>query len=421
MYSRGSSLDLPNPVIDEMIPGPRSAGSEEDAYSVVVFYFSDGEEREQPEADEATIDAATGMIIGAGAEDGTLEPVEFVDLRRARRRWRRPRVRDENGAPMIEFHGSDEVFTSRDTPYVFDYSRTRRRSRDGRGEPAQIADELGVPYLHRVEPGGLAGMAARLAGDGAAGERRLPGDPRPALLDPGAGLAARSCCGRGGLGRRASRHPARLSPRRRPRRSCRPEPALAGPSGAGDGRGRRHEPAAEPPASTWPRIGVAIASVALLAPGLRPGRCSGSRSPGRDAYDDGGYDESIDAFGRLESWNVIDPSLAFVGIGDASYRQGDLVEAELAFAARPRPRAGRLRGAVQPCGHARGPGRPRARPRAPVAGRRGPAVRPRRADRATTRSSATRSRWRPPPAGPASPSAPTMPATALPRRVNASR
>ena len=82
----------------------------------------------------------------------------------------------------------------------------------------------------------------------------------------------------------------------------------------------------------WPRIGVAIASVALLAPGLKAGSMFWFSEAGARAYDDGGYDDSIDAFRRLESWNVIDPSLAFVGIGDAWYRQGDLVEAELAFA-----------------------------------------------------------------------------------------
>jgi Ca-activated chloride channel family protein len=165
VYSRGSALDLPNPVIDELIPGPRSAGSDEDAYSV-VFYFSDGEEREQPEADEATIDAATGMIIGAGAEDGTLEPVEFADLAGQVDGGAVFGYGTETGAPMIEFHGSDEVFTSRDTPYVVDYStNTPAISRLDEANLQQIADELGVPYQHRAAPGGLADMAARLAAD----------------------------------------------------------------------------------------------------------------------------------------------------------------------------------------------------------------------------------------------------------------
>jgi tetratricopeptide (TPR) repeat protein len=72
--------------------------------------------------------------------------------------------------------------------------------------------------------------------------------------------------------------------------------------------------------------------VALLGPGLKAGSMFWFSEAGARAYDDGGYDDSIDAFRRLESWNVVDPSLAFVGIGDAWYRQGDLVEAELAFA-----------------------------------------------------------------------------------------
>ena len=64
VYSRGSSLDLPNPVIDEMIPGPRSGWLRRGRRTRSSFYFSDGEEREQPHADQATIDTATGMIIG---------------------------------------------------------------------------------------------------------------------------------------------------------------------------------------------------------------------------------------------------------------------------------------------------------------------------------------------------------------------
>jgi Ca-activated chloride channel family protein len=162
VYSRGSALDLPNPVIDEMIPGPRSGGSGDDAYSV-VFYFSDGEQREQPLPDDATIDMATGMIIGS--EDGTLEPVEFADLA--------PQIDGgavfgygtDTGAPMIEFHGSD-VFTSRETPYVVDYStNTPAISRLDEANLRRVADELGLPYQHRVEPGGLADMAAALADD----------------------------------------------------------------------------------------------------------------------------------------------------------------------------------------------------------------------------------------------------------------
>jgi Ca-activated chloride channel homolog len=162
VYSRGSALDLPNPVIDEMIPGPRS-GSDDDAYSV-VFYFSDGEERAQPLANQATIDTATGMIIGD--DDGTLEPVEFADLAGQVDGGAVFGYGTEAGAPMIEFFGSDEVFTSRATPYVIDYStNTPAISRLDEANLQRIADELDVPYQHRVGPGGLADMAAALADD----------------------------------------------------------------------------------------------------------------------------------------------------------------------------------------------------------------------------------------------------------------
>jgi tetratricopeptide (TPR) repeat protein len=83
---------------------------------------------------------------------------------------------------------------------------------------------------------------------------------------------------------------------------------------------------------SWPRIAVAAASVVLLAMGVKAGSMFWFSAAGARAYGDGSYDASIDAYRHLESWNVVDPSLAFVGIGDAWYRQGDLVEAELAFA-----------------------------------------------------------------------------------------
>lgn len=162
VYSRGSALDLANPVMDQMLPGPGSAGSS-DAHAV-VFYFSDGEERALPAADQPTIDAATGMIIGT--DDGTAEPVAFSDLA--------PQIDGgavlgygtEAGARMIEFHGSDELFTSRATPYVIDYTtNTPAISRLDEANLRNIAGELELPYQHRTEPGGLAGLASSLAAE----------------------------------------------------------------------------------------------------------------------------------------------------------------------------------------------------------------------------------------------------------------
>ena len=53
---------------------------------------------------------------------------------------------------------------------------------------------------------------------------------------------------------------------------------------------------------------------------------------GARAFEDGRYDDSVTAFERLENLNLVDPALAYLGIGDAWYRHGDLVEAEIAFA-----------------------------------------------------------------------------------------
>ncbi len=68
------------------------------------------------------------------------------------------------GAPMIEFHGSDELVTG-DSPYVIDYATSEPAiSRLDEENLTGIAGELDVPYLHRVEPGGLGGLASELAG-----------------------------------------------------------------------------------------------------------------------------------------------------------------------------------------------------------------------------------------------------------------
>ena len=162
VYSRGSALDLANPVMDQMLPGPGLAGSGE--AHAVVFYFSDGEQRTLPVSDRPTIDTATGIIIGE--DDGTEEPVAFADLA--------PQIDGgavlgygtAAGAPMVEFHGSDELFTSRATPYVTDYTtNTPAISRLDEGNLRDIASELELPYVHRTEPGGLAGLASSLAAD----------------------------------------------------------------------------------------------------------------------------------------------------------------------------------------------------------------------------------------------------------------
>jgi hypothetical protein len=77
---------------------------------------------------------------------------------------------------------------------------------------------------------------------------------------------------------------------------------------------------------------VAAASVALMAASVKAGTMYWFAESGASAYRDGRYDDSVASFGRLETLNVVDPALPFLGIGDAEYRSGDLVAAELAFA-----------------------------------------------------------------------------------------
>lgn len=81
------------------------------------------------------------------------------------------------------------------------------------------------------------------------------------------------------------------------------------------------------------RLLIVPACLALLAAGIKVATMYAFATVGADAYDDARYDASESSFRRLEVFNVIDPSLALVGVGDARYRQGDLLGAEDAFAA----------------------------------------------------------------------------------------
>jgi hypothetical protein len=82
----------------------------------------------------------------------------------------------------------------------------------------------------------------------------------------------------------------------------------------------------------WRRIVIGVAGAAVLVVGLKCGTMYWFAESGASAFRDGRYDDSVTSFGRLETFIVVDPALAFVGIGDAEYRRGDLVAAELAFA-----------------------------------------------------------------------------------------
>lgn len=82
----------------------------------------------------------------------------------------------------------------------------------------------------------------------------------------------------------------------------------------------------------WPRIAVTVASTALAVAGVKAGSMYWFSATGASAYEDGDFAASERDFGRLETLNVIERARPYLGIGDARYRQDDLVGAEAAFA-----------------------------------------------------------------------------------------
>ena len=73
-------------------------------------------------------------------------------------------------------------------------------------------------------------------------------------------------------------------------------------------------------------------SLALAVVGAKLATMWGFAAWGSEAYGDERYSSAESAYRRLGPLNVIDPSLAHVGIAVSLYRQGDLVGAEVAFA-----------------------------------------------------------------------------------------
>jgi hypothetical protein len=72
--------------------------------------------------------------------------------------------------------------------------------------------------------------------------------------------------------------------------------------------------------------------VCLVAGGAKLIAMYAFAAAGEDAYDAGRYESSESSFSRLDTFNVVHPWRAHVGIGDARYRRGDLLGAEAAFA-----------------------------------------------------------------------------------------
>jgi Ca-activated chloride channel family protein len=192
LYSRGSRLDLPLQIIDEQLPRP-SAATGDGSYSV-VFYFSDGETRRGADTESPALDGQTGLVL-PDDDESQLGIASFAELAGDVDGGAVFGYGTPKGAPMLQFFGSDALFVSADaegpsSPYVQDFATGQTAiSRLDEGNLVEIADELGVPYTQRGEPGGLSGTAAALAGaaptvsDGARETpRRLYWIPALALL-----------------------------------------------------------------------------------------------------------------------------------------------------------------------------------------------------------------------------------------------
>ena len=152
-FSAGSSLDLPLGLIDQQLP--RSSGG-----AGVVFYFSDGEERAGDPGDPAI----TEQTPPATAADEA--PASFADLAATIDGGAVFGYGTASGAPMAEFVGAAEIVASSDTGYVRDFSADAPAiSRLDEENLVAVAEELGLPYLHRGGPGSLAALASSIADD----------------------------------------------------------------------------------------------------------------------------------------------------------------------------------------------------------------------------------------------------------------
>jgi Ca-activated chloride channel family protein len=161
LYSRGSRLDLPLDVIDQQLPRASRAASD-DRYSI-VFFFSDGEQRAGASADPPAADRRTGLVPDEeDLAEGTIE--SYAELAHEVDGGAVFGYGTAAGAPMLEFVGIDQLFTASDSPFVHDFATGAPAiSRLDEDNLVEISDQLGTPYVHRSEPGGLATMASALA------------------------------------------------------------------------------------------------------------------------------------------------------------------------------------------------------------------------------------------------------------------
>lgn len=189
VFSRGSNTTRPLDPIAQQLPRQGTAGG--DRFSV-LFYFADGEQTQGTD-EPLTMSDRTAELVGEPLET---EPVltSFGELA--------DRVDDgavlgygtTEGAPMVEFLGPATQAGGgfeQAARYVVDQATGRPAiSRFDPEQLATIAEEVGLPFVHRTGPGGLTALAddiAERASTAAAGDREAP---RRLYWVPASGLVA---------------------------------------------------------------------------------------------------------------------------------------------------------------------------------------------------------------------------------------
>lgn len=138
LYARGSQLDRPIDAMGRLVPRTED-GSRYD----VVFYLSDGEqttETDPPDFRSLRAVVSDGAVLGYGTTEGGLMRI-YTD-------------RDSTLDQFIQDPDTDDDAVSR-----IDESALR-----------SIADDLGIGYRHRTEPGGMDDLVEGIV-DGASSER----------------------------------------------------------------------------------------------------------------------------------------------------------------------------------------------------------------------------------------------------------
>jgi Ca-activated chloride channel homolog len=135
LYSHGSSISEPRELLAETLQAAQEAYPD---HRRIVFYLGDGEQTvaEQPESfDDAGQFTNAGIVLGYGTEQG---------------------------GPMLANSGL-YANDSDEPEYIMDRSTTPStvaKSKIDEGNLNDIADQLGISYVHRTGPGAIPGIDA---------------------------------------------------------------------------------------------------------------------------------------------------------------------------------------------------------------------------------------------------------------------